>query len=71
MIVTYCDICRKPIENYREPSGKIWASVSFQEKKYRRRVCFFADTWTEYMSVCGFCRKALSDAREEAEHETD
>jgi hypothetical protein len=67
MIIQCCDICKKPEVTFRDKHGNVWGSISFQEKKYRRKVFFFADTWTEYITVCGRCRAALAKAREKEE----
>ena len=60
-IIQCCDICEKPISGlYTDANGKTWRSISFQQKRYRRKMFFMFDSWTEYLSICGRCRAQLA-----------
>lgn len=67
MVVECCDLCKKKMCNYTDDKGVYWEGISFQSKKYRRRVCFMADAWTEYLSICGRCRAEIANKRSEDE----
>ena len=61
MTIEICDICGQPmVDVFTDENGKMWGSVSFREKKYRVKKCFFGDSWTEYLSICGRCRAELA-----------
>lgn len=61
MIINCCDLCKQPLRgSYADKNGKLWDDISFQEKRYRRKVCFMFDSWTEYLSICGHCRAELA-----------
>lgn len=60
-VINTCDICGQPLRSsFTDASGKLWDDVSFQQKRYRRKVCFMHDSWTEYLSICGHCRYELA-----------
>ena len=64
MNIECCDLCEKPLRgSYQDDNGTIWDDISFQEKKYRRKVFFMTDSWTEYLSICGHCRAELAKIR--------
>ena len=61
MVIYCCDLCKQPLEgSYKDENGKIWSNISFQQKKYRRKMCCFNDSWTEYLTICGRCRAELA-----------
>lgn len=63
MIIECCDLCKKPMCSYTDKNGNYWESISFQSKKYRRKVIFMNDAWTEYLSICGRCRAEIASRR--------
>lgn len=64
MTLYCCDLCEQPLRgSYTDENGKIWDDISFQEKRYKRRICFMTDTWTEYLSICGYCRAEIANRR--------
>ena len=60
MRIECCDICKKKMCDFTDKNGEYWPGVSFQAKRYRRKVLFMADGWTEYLSICGRCRSKLA-----------
>lgn len=66
MTVEYCDLCKKPMCNYTDKNGVYWEGITFQQKKYKRRISFMFDTRTEYLSICGRCRAEIANKRSEA-----
>lgn len=63
MIRECCDLCKEPMCDYTDKNGQHWEGISFQEKKYKRRICFMGDAWTEYLSICGRCRAEIAKKR--------
>jgi len=65
MTIECCDLCKKPMCNYTDRNGHYWEGISFQSKKYKRRLSAFGDSWTEYLSICGCCRAEIAKKRSE------
>lgn len=68
MLKDCCDICGEEVISYTDENGKCWDGISFQEAKYRRKICFLTDSWTEYLSVCGSCRAELAKKRRDRDN---
>lgn len=65
MKIECCDLCKRPMCNYIDRSGRYWEGISFKTKKYKR-----IGTWAGYLSICGRCRAELANKRDEND-ETD
>ena len=60
MIVECCDLCKRPMCDYRDKNGNYWEGISFKTKKYKQ-----IGTWAKYLSICGRCRAELAKKRDE------
>lgn len=62
MVIYCCDLCKQPLgsEWYEDENGKRWDTISFRQKKYKRKMFCFDDSWTEYLTICGRCRAELA-----------
>ena len=65
MIVECCDMCGRILRNsYIDSNGKIWEDISYKQKKVKIKKHLWEDTWTDWMTICGKCRKAIAEYEE-------